>query len=222
MLRRSTRGKVEHPVSFLYGGATVVEDTFKETWERLAQYRSTFEAPVREQSESYNCVKYAAWTAMGCLLGDVSEPAFVARSKGPKKGMSMEDLYWSDAVIREMSKSGISFRHRRASDGGLGNKAGFLKGQLCGGNCVAVLGLQISMFDDPRTHVRHRGVKREGHTAMIDHSVVCLGWVRVAGEEYFLLWDTQDTADLGYKDTGLSLLPASSLDFHEIVVLKSE
>lgn len=56
---------------------------------------------------------------------------------------------------------------------------------------------------------------------MIYHSVLCLGWLRIAEEEFLLLWDTQDTDLLGWGDTGLSLLPAVGLDMGECVILKS-
>lgn len=159
MVRRSARGRVDFPSSLLFSNASLNEDSFTNAWEFLTHYRRRFPAPVRLQSETHNCVKFAAWTALECLVGKTDPPSFMTRVKDDKKGMMMATLYCRDAVVREFASSGIVFQYHEVRSG---NKLNFLKTQMIDGETVAVLGLRLSMFDEPNTHVRRNGLKRGG------------------------------------------------------------
>ena len=95
---------------------------------------------------------------------------------------------------------------------------------------VVVAGLRINMFDDEETHVRSKSVKREllnkhgegsgkWSNSMIDHSVCIVGYVTVAGHGYFVTKDTQDPSELGYEQSGCSLLPEEEANVNELLTL---
>ena len=89
---------------------------------------------------------------------------------------------------------------------------------------VVVLGLRINMYDDPATHVRDPSVTRENDAGKVEncmdlHSVTCLGYVRIAGADYFVLKETMGAEYLGFKDTGLCLLATAGFELAEIVVV---
>ena len=181
---------------------------------------------VRAQTSSSNCVLFAAWTAIECLLGPLVSPPPFMKLKVPARGMPMAALHTSSPTLQSMVKLGLRTRMEQTHP----ISTLMVRRALTEG--VVVAGLNINMFDDEVTHVRSKSVKRElldkhgrasgiMSNSMIDHSVCIVGYVIVAGHSYFVTKDTQNTDALGYEKSGCSLLPAEEANVNELVIISA-
>ena len=182
---------------------------------------------VRAQTSPSNCVLFAAWTAIECMLGPLATPPPFMKMKVPSKGMAMAALHTSSPIMNFFVKVGLRTRTEQLTPpiSTLNVRRALVEG-------VVVVGLNINMFDDDVTHVRSKSVKRElldkqgrasgkWSNSMIDHSVCIVGYVTMNGHGYFVTKDTQDTDELGYEKSGCSLLPVEEADVNELFVISA-
>lgn len=134
-------------------------------------------------------------------------------------GIALISFYEQDRVVRALAANGFTRTVLDAKSKG----RELAQASLVGGGSVLLLGITINMFDHKATHVRDRGVRRDGNSCMMSHCVACVGYVTVAAKRYFVLRDTQCVDLLGFEDSGLSLVPVSEFggEGAELVVLRA-
>jgi len=195
--------------TYLYGGIHEVVNTnfdnFSMAWLVLEMIILT---PVRSQEER-NCIHYSAWTAVEILLGQTVEStsSFAIASKRLEKAYMTIYEYWNkEQTLRDIGNLNIRREIFKLESIGYKDQIYLVKKALISGS-VVILGLAVSVIDiDSGKHIKR-------------HSIACMGYIIVSGEEYFVLRDTQNSLILGYKNKGILLLPVKGIKIEEIVLI---
>jgi hypothetical protein len=181
------------------------------------------QSPVREQSSTSNCTLFALWTASEVLLGGavaVAPPFMGLKIKASGEALSV--VHGNSRVQHFLASHGLRTRGvpEAMQQGHTVDKAKrLILSALETG--VAVLGLNVSMYDD-HTGVRSIKVQRNGGNFSTEHSLCVCGYCRLSsGSEFFI---TKDTCPWLIQGNGaVSLLPVEeAVSLVELFVVSSQ